>query len=98
MILIVGGMGFIGLHTARNLLDMGHDIVLTQHRARREPEFLKDEIGKRVAIDSMDVTNTYEVQEVVRRHKVDAIVSLGGAAGARGHAPRRHAGLHGWPA
>ena len=87
MILIVGGMGFIGLHTARDLLDMGRDVVLTQHRARREPEFLKDEIGKRVAIDSMDVTNTYEVQEVVRRHKVDAIVSLV-APPVRGATPR----------
>ncbi|PZC48101.1 MAG: UDP-glucose 4-epimerase [Chloroflexi bacterium] len=87
MILITGGMGFIGLHTARSLLDMGQDVVLTQHRARREPDFLKDEIGKRITIDSMDVTNTYEVQEVVRRHKVDAIISLV-APPVRGATPR----------
>src|SRR5688572_16644783 len=29
MILITGGMGFIGLHTARSLVDMGEQVVLT---------------------------------------------------------------------
>ena len=30
MILIVGGMGFIGLHTARRFLDAGENVVITQ--------------------------------------------------------------------
>jgi nucleoside-diphosphate-sugar epimerase len=40
MILITGGPGFIGSHTARALLDLGESCVLTPHRVARRPEFL----------------------------------------------------------
>ena len=32
MILITGGLGSIGSHTARALLDLGEPVVLTAHR------------------------------------------------------------------
>ena len=35
MILITGGLGFIGLHTARRFLDVGEQVVLTQYKMRR---------------------------------------------------------------
>jgi len=38
MILITGGMGCIGLHTARCFLDAGEAVALTQFRARRKHE------------------------------------------------------------
>jgi UDP-glucose 4-epimerase len=71
-ILIVGGMGFIGLNTARYLVETGHPVLITRHSAHRLPDELKD----RVATDRMDVTNPYEVFEVVRRHRVESIVNL----------------------
>jgi len=43
MVLITGGMGFIGLHTARRFLDAGEDVVVTQFRTRREPSFIESE-------------------------------------------------------
>jgi len=76
MILIIGGMGFIGLNTAIRFLDVGEQIVITQHSARRVPAALEAELGKRVFTARMDVTNPYEVFEVVRRHGVDSIVNL----------------------
>src|SRR4030095_16004270 len=76
MILIIGGMGFIGLNTALRFLEVGKRVVLSQHSARRIPDVLKSEIGTRVMIAQMDVTNPYEVFEVVRRHQVDSIVNL----------------------
>ena len=45
MILITGGMGFIGLHTTRRFLDAGEEVMLTRFNAVREPEFLQDEWG-----------------------------------------------------
>ena len=39
--LLIGGMGFIGLHTARRFLDAGQDVVVTYHSNRREPDFLQ---------------------------------------------------------
>ncbi len=76
MILITGGMGFIGLHTARRLLDAGENVVLTQFRARREPDFLKHALGTRVRVESLDITDSAAFHEVVRRHHVTGIVHL----------------------
>ena len=76
MVLIVGGMGFIGLNAALRFLEIGQTVVITQHASRRVPEVLKGEIGARLFIAPMDVTNPYEVFEVVRRHQVDSIVNL----------------------
>src|SRR5438445_6875586 len=76
MILITGGMGFIGLHTARKFLDAGEQVVITQFTQRREPDFIKDEIGKRVFVERVDVTSHHDMTEVARRHKVDGIVHL----------------------
>jgi UDP-glucose 4-epimerase len=72
MVLIIGGMGFIGLNTARRFVAVGEKVVISQHSAHRLPEALKD----RVATARMDVTNPYEVFEVVRRHQIDSIVNL----------------------
>jgi UDP-glucose 4-epimerase len=76
MILITGGLGFIGLHTARRFLDVGEQVVLTHFKVRREPEFIKSEIGKNVFIESLDVTSTNDVNAIVRKHKVTGIVHL----------------------
>jgi UDP-glucose 4-epimerase len=76
MILITGGLGFIGLHTARRFLDVGEQVVLTQYKVRREPDFIKNEIGKRAFIETLDVTAGHDVIDLVRRHKVTGIVHL----------------------
>ena len=76
MILILGGMGFIGLHTARRFLDTGENVVITQFQQRREPEFIRDEFGKRVFVERLDVGNAHAVLDVVRRHQVTGIVDL----------------------
>jgi UDP-glucose 4-epimerase len=76
MILIVGGMGFIGLNTALRFLETGHKVVLSQHSRRQVPDALKSEVGARVFTAPMDVTNPYEVFDVVRRHQVESIVNL----------------------
>jgi len=76
MILITGGLGFIGLHTAKRFLDVGEHVVLTHYKIRREPDFIKSEIGKRVFIETLDVTAGHDVIDLVRRHKVTGIVHL----------------------
>jgi len=76
MILITGGLGFIGLHTAKRFLDVGEQVVLTQYRVRREPDFIKSEIGKRAFIEVLDVTVGHDVIDLVRKHKVTGVVHL----------------------
>jgi UDP-glucose 4-epimerase len=74
--LITGGLGFIGLHTARALLDIGEDLVLTQYRVAREPDFIKDELGKRAKVEQLDVTDKARLDEIGRTHKIDRILHL----------------------
>jgi len=76
MILITGGLGMIGLHTARNLMDMGEDVVLTQYRVARVPDFIKDELGKRAHIEQLDVTDGGRLLDIGMRHKITGIVHL----------------------
>ena len=40
MILVTGGLGSIGSHTARALLDLGESVVLTAHRSTELPEYV----------------------------------------------------------
>ena len=87
MILIIGGMGFIGLNTAIGLLQAGESVAITQYRTRRIPAALEPELGKRLFIESMDVTKGHEVMEAVFRRKADSIISFA-APPARGISPR----------
>src|SRR6058998_867786 len=73
MILIIGG---IGLNTALRFLEAGQKVVISQHTSRSVPDVLKSEIGTRAFVAQMDVTNPYEVFEVVRRHQIESIVNL----------------------
>lgn len=76
MILVTGGMGFIGLHTARALVDEGHEVVITRYRATREPEFITELLGGKVTLETLDVTDFGRVFEVMYRHQIDSVVHL----------------------
>ena len=76
MILIVGGMGFIGLNTAQRLVEVGESVVLGQHSAHRVPDGLRDKLGGQVQAARLDVASAHEVFDVVRRHRVDSIINL----------------------
>ncbi len=76
MLLIIGGMGFIGMHTVRHVLDAGEDVVIGVHSSRREPDLFKDEIGKRVQIATVDVTNPLSIVEAVSKYGVNRIAHM----------------------
>ncbi|MCH8849187.1 MAG: NAD(P)-dependent oxidoreductase [Chloroflexi bacterium] len=75
-VLITGGMGFIGLHTARAFLDAGQDVVITWYQTWREPDFIKDEYGKRVIVEKADVSQGSVIKDLAVKHKADHIVHL----------------------
>ncbi len=78
MILVTGGLGFIGQHVARALLDSGETCVLTQYRTKRQPSLIKNEIGSRVFIEPMDVTNAAEFVGLGKKYNISGIVHLPG--------------------
>ncbi len=76
MILVTGGLGFIGSHTIQSLLATDETIVATKFRTSRIPPFLAADIGKRVIVESLDVASPHAVIEVARKHKVTSILHL----------------------
>ena len=79
MILITGGLGSIGSHTARALLDLGESVVLTAHRSTRLPKYLADESGGRVAVEPLDTTDEATFLDIGKRHEISGIVHLAAA-------------------
>jgi len=75
MILVTGGLGMIGAHTARALVDLGHEVVVTSHRRAAVPSFLA---GK-VVVESLDVTDPAAFLALGERHDISDIVHLAGS-------------------
>ncbi|MFE0171298.1 NAD-dependent epimerase/dehydratase family protein [Streptomyces sp. NPDC059002] len=76
MILVTGGLGFIGSHTVRALLDQGEECVVVQRRARELPAVLA---GARIAVEWADITDRDALLSIGRRHPITGIVHLAGS-------------------
>jgi UDP-glucose 4-epimerase len=76
MILVTGGLGFIGSHTVRALLDLGQGCVLVQ---RRPAEVPADLAGEQVAVEQADITDLGALLRVGERHEITGIVHLAGS-------------------
>jgi UDP-glucose 4-epimerase len=79
MILVTGGLGSIGSHTARALLDLGEPVVLTAHRSTQLPEYLAYEPGGRVVVEPLDTTDEAGFLDIGKRHEITGIVHLAAA-------------------
>jgi UDP-glucose 4-epimerase len=76
MILITGGLGFIGSHTVRALLELGEGCVLVQRRTAEVPASFADE---QVAVEQADITDLTALLDIGTRHKITGIVHLAGS-------------------
>lgn len=76
MMLVTGGLGFIGLHTARALIDQGEEVVLTRYRVARAPDFIRGEVGTRAFVEQLDVTDAGRLAEIGEAYEITGIVHL----------------------
>jgi len=76
MILVTGGLGFIGSHTVRALLDLGEQCVVVQRRSAELPAILA---GEQVVVERADITDLAALLDVGARHKVTGVVHLAGS-------------------
>jgi len=68
VILVVGGLGSIGSHTARALLDRGESVVVTVHRSTQIPEFLAEEPAGRLVVEPLDTAEREAVLDIGKRN------------------------------
>jgi nucleoside-diphosphate-sugar epimerase len=74
MILVTGGLGMIGAQTARALVDLGHEVVVTTHRRTEVPSFP----AGRVTVEPLDITDRDAFLALADRHDISDIVHLAG--------------------
>jgi UDP-glucose 4-epimerase len=80
-ILLTGGTGYIGSHTAAVLVKAGHEVVLLDNlnNSRRDVvERLRQITGHTLAFHEVDVRDRNAVAEVLRAHRCTAVVHFAG--------------------
>lgn len=80
-ILLTGGTGYIGSHTAVVLSQAGHEVVLLDNFCNSNPsvlERLQKILGKALPCIEADVRDTEVVEKVLREYKIDAVFHFAG--------------------
>lgn len=76
-VLLTGGTGYIGSHTAIALEEAGHEVALLDDFSNSKPavlDRLRSIIGKELPFHEVDVTNENAVYEVLQSGSFDAVV------------------------
>ncbi|MGV0963911.1 MAG: UDP-glucose 4-epimerase GalE [Polynucleobacter sp.] len=80
-ILLTGGLGFIGSHTAVVLAEQGHELVLLDNLCNSEMTVL-DKLntitGKNLAFYKGDVRDTALIKEILKTHQIEAVIHFAG--------------------
>lgn len=80
-ILLTGGTGYIGSHSAVELSQAGHEVVLLDNFCNSNPvvlERLRKILGKSLPFIQADVRATDVIEKVLREYKIDAVIHFAG--------------------
>ena len=80
-ILLTGGAGYIGSHTAVELLIEGYDVIIADNYYNSRPEVLDriEEItGKRVKAYEVDCTDYEGMKDIFIKEKIDGVIHFAG--------------------
>lgn len=80
-ILLTGGSGFIGSHTAVELLEAGHDVVLYDNLCNSSAEAaaaVETITGKKAPLIVGDIRDKALMTKVLREEKIDAVIHFAG--------------------
>ncbi|CVH77583.1 UDP-glucose 4-epimerase [Clostridiales bacterium CHKCI006] len=80
-VLVAGGAGFIGSHTAVELLEAGYDVVIADNFSNSKPEVL-DKIrkitGKDFRFYEVDLQNKEATETIFKENQIDAVIHFAG--------------------
>ncbi len=79
MIVVTGGLGFIGSHTSRALLDRGESCLLVQRRGGTLPGADSEAADKRLVVAQADLRDRDAFLALGRTHRITGIVHLAGS-------------------
>ncbi|MDI9358058.1 MAG: UDP-glucose 4-epimerase GalE [Phycisphaerales bacterium] len=76
-VLVTGGAGFIGSHTAVELLNTGFELVVIDNFSNSEPWIIKQIESitqKKISFYQADVTNQLSIQDIFNKEKPDVVI------------------------
>jgi UDP-glucose 4-epimerase len=76
MLLIIGGLGFIGMHASAEFARQGEPLAATRFRANRDPKLLDELFGGRVQVVPLDMTDAAAVHDTFSRLGVTSVLNL----------------------
>ena len=80
-ILLAGGAGYIGSHTAVELLNAGYEVVAADNFVNSSPESIRrvEQItGKQVKLYEADIRDREKLAEIFRENRIDAVIHFAG--------------------
>lgn len=80
-VLVTGGAGYIGSHTAVALLQSGHSVVIADNFCNSMPEAVKrvqSITGKQLSVYELDIRHHGQLLELLRRERVDCVIHCAG--------------------
>ncbi len=80
-VFLAGGAGYIGSHTAVELLNAGYDVIIADNYSNSSPEAVRrvEEItGKTVKSYELDIKDTSRLAEIFASNSIDAVIHFAG--------------------
>ena len=81
MILVTGGLGFIGSHTVVELLNNNYEVIIVDNLSNSKIETLdnlKKITGKDIIFYENDICDKGNLRKIFKSHKIDAVIHFAG--------------------
>jgi UDP-glucose 4-epimerase len=80
-VLLTGGAGYIGTHTAIELINSGHDVIVVDNLSNSSEESIRrvQEItGKEIEFYKSDICDADSLRDIFKAHQIDAVIHFAG--------------------
>lgn len=84
MIMITGGMGFLGGALVKLLCEEGHTILATVHKQNILASFLEPYRDKTLFLSSLDITDLDAIEKIIKTHDIKSIIHTASVYEAKG--------------
>lgn len=81
IVLVTGGTGYIGSHTVVELIKREYEVIIVDNYSNSKPEVLnriEAITGKRPKFYNVNILNKAALQELFKRHQLDAVIHFAG--------------------